>query len=148
MCIKLRASVSALQYGVTDDLCYLHHFRPFGKVIDNAFPDKTEANRLKAEVNAKLITMDLEELKLATQVISTEAKGDSWIQRNWRPLTMPTFVGLIVAHWLGWTAPNLDKEQTLALLEIVKIGLGGFVVGRSAENAIKTWKQSWLSRIR
>ncbi|GAA5446165.1 hypothetical protein Misp06_04374 [Microbulbifer sp. NBRC 101763] len=113
-----------------------------GKVIDKAFPDKAEANRLKAKVDAKLITMDLEELKRATQVITTEAIGDSWIQRNWRPLTMLTFVGLIVAHWLGWTAPNLGKEQALALQGVVKIGLGGYVVGRSAEKAIKTWKQS------
>ncbi|WP_020411161.1 hypothetical protein [Microbulbifer variabilis] len=47
-----------------------------------------------------------------------------------------------MAHWLGWTAPNLGKEQALAVLGVVKIGLGGYVVGRSAEKAIKTWKQS------
>ncbi|WP_444897910.1 3TM-type holin [Microbulbifer sp. SSSA005] len=113
-----------------------------GKVIDKAFPDKTEANRLKAQVDSQLISMDLEELKAATQVITAEASGESWLQRNWRPVTMLTFVGLIVIHWLGWTAPNLSEDQTLALLEIVKIGLGGYVVGRSAEKAMKAWKQS------
>ncbi|WNZ54798.1 3TM-type holin [Microbulbifer sp. MKSA007] len=113
-----------------------------GKVIDKAFPDKTEANRLKAQVDSQLISMDLEELKAATQVITAEASGESWLQRNWRPVTMLTFVGLIVFHWLGWTAPNLSEEQTLVLLEIVKIGLGGYVVGRSAEKAMKAWKQS------
>ncbi|GAB2875805.1 3TM-type holin [Microbulbifer echini] len=113
-----------------------------GKVIDKAFPDKTEANRLKAQVSAQLIAMDLEELKAATQIITSEASGESWLQRNWRPVTMLTFVGLIVFHWLGWTAPNLSENQTLALLEIVKIGLGGYVVGRSAEKAMKAWKQS------
>ncbi|WP_444917636.1 3TM-type holin [Microbulbifer sp. JMSA003] len=86
--------------------------------------------------------MDLEELKAATQVITAEASGESWLQRNWRPVTMLTFVGLIVAHWVGWTAENLSEDQTLALLEIVKIGLGGYVVGRSAEKAMKAWKQS------
>ncbi|MCO1336450.1 holin family protein [Microbulbifer sp. OS29] len=113
-----------------------------GKVIDKAFPDKTEANRLKAQVDSQLISMDLEELKAATQVITAEASGESWLQRNWRPVTMLTFVGLIVFHWLGWTAENLSEDQTLALLEIVKIGLGGYVVGRSAEKAMKAWKQS------
>ncbi|WP_444919100.1 3TM-type holin [Microbulbifer sp. JMSA003] len=113
-----------------------------GKVIDKAFPDKAEANRLKARVDSQLISMDLEELKAATQVITAEASGESWLQRNWRPVTMLTFVGLIVFHWLGWTAPNLSEDQTLALLEIVKIGLGGYVVGRSAEKAMKAWKQS------
>ncbi|WP_444958103.1 3TM-type holin [Microbulbifer sp. ZKSA002] len=113
-----------------------------GKVIDKAFPDKTEANRLKAQVDSQLIVMDLEELKAATQVITSEASGESWLQRNWRPVTMLTFVGLIVFHWLGWTAPNLSENQTLALLEIVKIGLGGYVVGRSVEKATIAWKQS------
>ncbi|WP_444891769.1 3TM-type holin (plasmid) [Microbulbifer sp. TRSA001] len=113
-----------------------------GKVIDKAFPDKTEANRLKAQVDSQLISMDLEELKAATQVITSESSGESWLQRNWRPVTMLTFVGLIVAHWVGWTAENLSEDQTLALLEIVKIGLGGYVLGRSAEKAAKAWKQS------
>ena len=55
---------------------------------------------------------------------------------------MLTFVGLIVAHWLGFTAENLSEGQVLALLGIVKVGLGGYVVGRSVEKGIKTWKQS------
>ncbi|WP_444905056.1 3TM-type holin [Microbulbifer sp. CnH-101-E] len=87
----------------------------FGKVIDKAFPDKTEANRLKAQVDSKLISMDLEELRAATQVITTEAGGESWLQRNWRPVTMLTFVGLIVFHWLGWTAPNLKAGYMTAI---------------------------------
>ncbi|WP_445361548.1 hypothetical protein ACJJIL_07270 [Microbulbifer sp. EKSA005] len=46
-----------------------------GKVIDKTLPDKTEANRLKAQVASQLISMDLEELKAATQVITVEASG-------------------------------------------------------------------------
>ncbi|MFS1526369.1 3TM-type holin [Microbulbifer sp. TYP-18] len=113
-----------------------------GKAVDKAFPDKSEANRLKAEIDRQLIAMERKELESATSVITAEAGGESWLQRCWRPIAMLTFVSLVVAHWLGWTAPNLSEEQTLALLEIVKIGLGGYVVGRSAEKAIKTWKQS------
>ena len=54
---------------------------------------------------------------------------------------MLTFVGLIVAHWLGFTPDNLPSEQVMALLDIVKIGLGGYVVGRSAEKVATVWKQ-------
>ena len=113
-----------------------------GKAIDKAFPDKTEANKLKAAIDQQLISLDLEQLKAATSVITAEASGESWLQRCWRPITMLTFVGLVVAHWLGFTAENLSEEQTLALLKIVQVGLGGYVVGRSAEKAIKTWKQA------
>lgn len=110
-----------------------------GKSIDKAIPDKDQANQLKASINSQLITLDKAELEQAGAVITAEANGESWLQRNWRPLTMLTFTGLVVAHWLGWTAPGLSESQTLALLEIVKIGLGGYVVGRSAEKCIRQW---------
>ncbi len=53
----------------------------------------------------------------------------SWLQRTWRPITMLVFVGLIVARWLGWSAPNLGEAEVLKLWDIVEIGLGGYVIG-------------------
>ena len=73
------------------------------------------------------------EIDAQKEVIVAEAKSESWVTRNWRPVTMLTFTGLVVMYWLGWTAPNLSQEEVLALLEIVKYGLSGYVVGRSAE---------------
>jgi len=62
----------------------------------------------------------------------------SWLQRTWRPITMLVFVGLIVARWLGWSAPNLGEAEVLKLWDIVEIGLGGYVIGRSAEKILPT----------
>jgi len=56
--------------------------------------------------------------------------------RTWRPITMLTFVALIVARWLGWSAPNLAEAEALKLWDIVEIGLGGYVIGRSAEKIL------------
>lgn len=78
--------------------------------------------------------------QLRGNIIIAEAQGDSWLQRNWRPITMLVFVALIVAHWLGWSAPGLTEQERLAVFEIIKIGLGGYVVGRSVEKGIKSWK--------
>lgn len=47
---------------------------------------------------------------------------------------MLTFVALIVARWLGWSEPNL--AEALKLWDIVEIGLGGYVIGRSAEKIL------------
>ena len=47
---------------------------------------------------------------------------------------MLVFVGLIVARWLGWSAPNLSQDEALKLWDIVEFGIGGYVVGRSAES--------------
>ncbi len=74
--------------------------------------------------------------RAAAVVVKAEAQGQSWLQRTWRPITMLVFVALIVAHWLGWSAPNLGEAEALKLWDIVEIGLGGYVIGRSAEKVL------------
>lgn len=111
-----------------------------GKLIDSLVEDKNEANRLKTNLAEKAMSGDLKFLEEQSNVIRAEINGDSWLQRNWRPIVMLVFTGLVVAHWLGWTAPNLTDGEVLSLLDIVKVGLGGYVVGRSAEKVAKVWK--------
>ena len=110
------------------------------KVIDGIIPDQNKANELKAAFSSQLLSSGLEELKAAVQVIVAEAQGDSWLQRNWRPITMLTFTALVVAKWLGLTAPGVTEAIEVKLLEIVQVGLGGYVIGRSVEKAVKAWK--------
>ncbi len=111
------------------------------KIVDKFIPDKDLALKIKQEIQSEYHQFATQQLEAATQVIVSEAKGESWLQRNWRPLTMLTFTGLIVMHWLGWTAENLTEAEIVGLLDIVKIGLGGYVVGRSVEKAVKEYKK-------
>ena len=110
-------------------------------VIDRAVPDKGEAAKLKAQAATLIHEQDMADLQAAVSVIVAEAQGGSWIQRSWRPITMLTFVALIVARWLGFTAPGISDELEVALLDLIKVGLGGYVVGRSAEKVAKVWKE-------
>lgn len=112
-----------------------------GKVIDKAVPDKNEAMRLKFEVTKAMQEMEATELQGAIDIIKAEAQGGSWIQRSWRPILMLWFAALVGAHWLGFTPENLPPEAVAALLDIVKVGIGGYVVGRTAEKSIKAWKE-------
>lgn len=112
-----------------------------GKVLDRLIPDKAEASRIKSELTIALLQEGRAELDAATSVIIAEASGDSALQRNWRPITMLWFAGLVGAHWLGFTPENLSETQVLALLGIVQVGIGGYVIGRSAEKAVKAWKK-------
>lgn len=48
-----------------------------------------------------------------------------------------TFGLLIVARWLGWSAPGISEAEALKLWNIVEIGLGGYVIGRSAEKTLR-----------
>lgn len=111
-----------------------------GKVIDKAVPDKAEALRLKFEVTQQIQQLEATELQGAIDIIRAEAQGGSWIQRSWRPILMLWFAALIGAHWLGFTPANLPPEAVDGLLSIVQVGIGGYVVGRSGEKMIKTWK--------
>lgn len=112
-----------------------------GKAIDKAVPDKDQAAKLKADITTQAMSMADAELKGAVQIITAEASGDSWVQRSWRPIVMLFFAGLVGAHWLGFTPENLTEAEVMNLLDIVKVGLGGYVVGRSGEKIMKAYKQ-------
>jgi len=106
------------------------------KLIDKIIPDKEAADKAKLELIRLEQEGALTELKAQAQIINTEAASQHWLAANWRPLTMLVFVGLIVARWFGWAAPNLQEEEYIKLWSIVELGLGGYVIGRSAEKII------------
>tara|TARA_R110000851_G_C12922296_1_gene550425 strand:+ start:258 stop:635 length:378 start_codon:yes stop_codon:yes gene_type:complete len=112
-----------------------------GKGIDKAVPDKDEAERLKAQITMEAMKSDGAELQAATSIILAEANGESWLQRNWRPLLMLWFAALVGAHWLGFTPENLSDAVVQDLLGIVQVGIGGYVLGRSAEKVVKEYKR-------
>lgn len=110
-----------------------------GSVADRIFPDpEQELKRLELQqaLQAAVLERTSEIERAAADVVKAEAQGQSWLQRTWRPVTMLTFVALIVARWLGWSAPNLGEAEVLKLWDIVEIGLGGYVIGRSAEKVL------------
>ena len=112
-----------------------------GKAIDKAVPDKDQAEKLKAEITLAAMNEGRAELEGAVKIITAEAQGESWLQRNWRPLLMLWFAGLVGAHWLGYTPPNLPPDVVMSLLDIVQVGVGGYVLGRSAEKVVKEYKK-------
>ena len=71
-----------------------------------------------------------------SKAIEAEAKGESWLQRNWRPITMLTFLVLVVCDSFGILAFRLSNEAWTLL----QIGIGGYVVGRSGEKIVKRIK--------
>lgn len=68
-------------------------------------------------------------------VVAAEAQG-SWLQRNWRPLTMLTFLVLTVLNQFNLLVVPLSEE----IWDLFKVGLGGYIGGRSLEKVVKTMK--------
>lgn len=108
-----------------------------GKFVTD--PDKkleaqTELAKLELQFQQKLIEADVEWAKAQADVIKSEAESQSWLARNWRPMLMVTFT-YIIAHTyilapLFSLPPVVIPEQ---MWELLKIGVGGYIVGRSAE---------------
>lgn len=97
-----------------------------GKLMDKFWPDASEAQRQRMQQFLAVFTAQ-------AGIVQTEAASSHWLAANWRPLLMLTFGALIVARWFGWAAPNLSEAEYLKLWDIVELGLGGYVIGRSVE---------------
>lgn len=115
------------------------------KILEKLIPDP----QARAEQQFRLFELQqrgaLDEIQADVQIIlaragiiKAEAESQSWLTSNWRPILMLTFGALIVARWLGFAAPNISEEETLKLWDIVQLGLGGYVIGRSVEQIAKT----------
>ena len=116
-------------------------------IINKLFPDPLE--RAKAE--ATLLELhqkgELKELESAMNIIVAEAKSEHWIVASWRPLTMLTFTGIVANNYILYPYLSLFWSAAPALVlppemwGLLKIGLGGYVVGRSVEKTTKAWRQ-------
>jgi hypothetical protein len=106
------------------------------KVVGNFFPDPQEKAKAEAEAMRQLLAAQSEIQAAASEIVRTEAASQHWLAANWRPLTMLIFVGLIVARWFGLSAPGLSEAEAIKLWGIVEIGLGGYVIGRTAEKLV------------
>lgn len=117
-----------------------------GKVIDRLFPDPAQ----KAEAQLKLLELaqkgDLTDLTERASIVKTEAASQHWLAATWRPIVMLTFTALIVARWMGWSAPGLAESEILKLWDIVELGLGGYVIGRTAEKVVPTLASAMKGR--
>ena len=107
-----------------------------GDVLDKVIPDP------KAQADAKVKLMELAqkgefaEMNARADIIKAEAASESWLAQSWRPILMLTFGALIVARWLGFAAPGISDQEIIKLWDIVELGLGGYVIGRTAEKIV------------
>lgn len=96
--------------------------------------DPAAALKLR-EVEARIETSLIEG---RAGVVKAEAQSESWLARNWRPMTMLSFVALVATHWLGLTPDTLADSHVEMVMDIIQLGIGGYVIGRSAEKITRT----------
>lgn len=120
-------------------------FKPAMDMIDNVHTSEEE----KLIQKAKLLDLqvgfmeqgleyELAQLEAKARIIEAEAKSDHWLVAAWRPITMLTFLVLVVCDQFGLLAFRLNGEAWTLL----QIGLGGYVVGRSVEKVVPAMTQA------
>jgi len=114
-------------------------------IVDDMVPDKDLAAKLKSALSQRIAdiahTEFLAVIKAQSNIITAEATGASWLQRNWRPLIMAEFGAIILNNYI--VAPYVGLffgAEYATMLEVpadmwalLKLGLTGYIVGRSAE---------------
>ena len=115
-----------------------------GKILDKFVADKDLAVKLKAELAQQAYAGQLQEIVTALEgqisIITAEAQGN-WLQRSWRPLTMVWFSILLGMYWFGYAPDYLvnSPDTVNQLFDLHKIGIGGYIVGRSGEKIAEKW---------
>lgn len=115
-------------------------------VIDKAVPDKDLRERIKLEIATQDWQAELKELEARKEIITAEATGHSWLQRSWRPLLMLMFGYMIFHNFV--LVPVIQafypRFPTVIMPDgvwnILALGVGGYVIGRSGEKIISIWK--------
>jgi hypothetical protein len=110
--------------------------KPISDVIDHVTvsgDQKTaiQLATLQAGMAAQTACQNYEQALLDGQqkVIAAEASSGNWLTSSWRPITMLTFLALVVCDSFGWLhSPLAPQAWTL-----LQVGIGGYTVGRSVE---------------
>ena len=122
-----------------------------GKQVDNIlgrfFEDKDQAAEAAQELRMAMFEHEQTAQELARDVVVAEAKSEHWITSAWRPITMLVFVVIVANNYI--LAPYVDLffqagmqlEIPDQMWNLLQIGLGGYVVGRSAEKVVKEYKK-------
>jgi hypothetical protein len=133
--------------GITDLIAGI--FKPAADLVDELHTSEEEKLQAKAhmlDVQAaamdRVFDYEKSTLEARAKIVNSEAQSEHWLTANWRPLVMITFTGLVVGRYLGFEAPNMTPEDHENLWLLIQLGLGGYVVGRSGEKMLKTYKQS------
>ena len=111
--------------------------------IEKAVPDKDLQEKLKAQLQTQLLQSHTQELKAAASIIEAEAKA-GWFASSWRPLLMYVLIFILVWNYVIGPVIKIFMGAVITfelpgdVWSLLQIGLGGYVLGRSAESVART----------
>ena len=125
----------------------LNAVAPLAKIlfntIEKAVPDKDLQEKLKAQLQTQLLQSHTQELQAASRIIEAEAKA-GWFASSWRPLLMYVLIFILVWNYVIGPVIKIFMGAVITfelpgdVWSLLQIGLGGYVLGRSAESVART----------
>lgn len=106
-----------------------------GELVDRLTLPAREKKQLETDLLRVFMEWEQRVMEARTAVLVEEACGN-WLQRSWRPLVMLIFA-LIVLVGTFKSLPILS--DTSRFWDLLEIGIGGYVVGRSGEKIMQAF---------
>ena len=112
-----------------------------GKIFDEMHTSREEKDagranfmRIQGEILTKVAEFESKLTDAQASIVVAEAKSQSWLARNWRPMLMTMF-GYVVAH--NYIIAPLTGADYLPIPPemwgLLKIGIGGYIGARTFE---------------
>jgi hypothetical protein len=101
---------------------------------------KEQANVVNTTISTlgQIASQESETERSKGQVIVAEAQSGYWLAAVWRPLLMVFFGILIGLRWFGYMPPNMSEMELLEVYSLLKMGIGGYIGGRTIEKVISS----------
>jgi hypothetical protein len=116
-------------------------------VLDRIFPDPIKKAEVQGQIMTELLKVDAATFESQIKPLLAELSGN-WLQRSWRPILMLSIVAVVVNNYIIYPYFSLFGIQAVVLelpdklWSLMEIGVGGYIVGRSAEKVIDNWKSN------
>lgn len=118
-----------------------------GQILGRVLPDPAAQAQAQLQLMQMIQNGELAQLTAQSDVIKAEAGSSSWITASWRPILMLVFTAIVANNYI--LAPYLQAMFHVGLSlalppemwDLLKIGVGGYVVGRSVEKAVDSHAQ-------
>lgn len=100
-----------------------------------------ELLRIEREFHGKYLDFERTLAESRASIITAEANSENKLASSWRPLLMYLFILILAYNYLFYPliGVHLDMVQLAIppkLWDLLEIGLGGYIVGRSVEKTV------------
>ena len=109
-----------------------------GSIIDKVVTKDSERMQLKTQLTSVITNYVTTLVNAQKDILTTEMKGN-WLQRSWRPIVMLVFAFIVVYEYFFAKIFALPEANLpLEFWSLLKLGMGGYVIGRSVEKSINS----------